>query len=95
MATPHSKPELYAVMFKGKPIAAIAAKTRGEVSSYLAEGGILTIQRVSSVQAHRLGALPLEFAKDEYAHEALAEDAQPELFADGDAPTPPTAHHQV
>lgn len=83
MSTPHTQPELYVVLLRGKPVATVAAKTKGEVTAFLAEENRLVVRRVrGTVEAHHLAGvhqLPLEHAKEEYARVPLDMDQQQDL----------------
>lgn len=84
MSSPHSRPELYAIGFPGEPpLGVVAARTIGEAR------GVLVARRVGTVEAHRLGHLPLTYAKPEYA-EPVQDENQGQLFDGPAAPAAPT-----
>lgn len=67
MPTPLKEPTLFAFKVHGQPVAAIAAKTRGEAERFIA-ANVVELVRVNPLQAHNLGlgGLPIRYALPEY-----------------------------
>lgn len=66
-------PHLFALMYRGTPLLTIAAKGKGEATTYLRDAKMIELVRLTPVRAAQVGATgaAIEYANPDYAESGL------------------------